>query len=105
MSLSRYVQQRYDCGDNVTWNSQRRLRYAMPKSLPSLSEREDLGMLCRGRRHRAPVYLPRESLETDINADAALNIDDKLRGRILRHLPFDKITSGDLSPMISTKRS
>ena len=31
MSLSRYIQRRYDCGDSVTWNSQRICRYARPK--------------------------------------------------------------------------
>ena len=53
MSLSRYVQQRYDCGDNDTWNSHRRLRYAMPRSLPSLNEHAGMIAICRSRRHRS----------------------------------------------------
>ena len=67
MSLSRYVQRRYDCGDNDTWNSQRRLRYTMPRSKPSLSE--------------LAVHLAIEKIETDINAEANLNIDDTINYR------------------------
>ena len=100
MSLSRYVQQRYDCGDNDTWNSQRRLRYDMPKSLPSLSERTGLVAICRGRRHRSisHVYLAREKIETDFNAEAVLNIDDTIDQRLLPGpCTDDKITSEKLS--------
>ena len=44
MSLSRYIQERYDCGNNDTWNSSRRLRYALPKSLVPQDGRA--GMIC-----------------------------------------------------------
>ena len=100
MSLNRYVQQRYDCGNNDTWNSSRRLRYAMPKSLSPQNGHAGMIAICRSRRHRSvcQVQLARETIDTGLVANADLNIEDDIdRRAILEPRTDDKITSVELS--------
>ena len=62
LSLSRYIQKRYDCGDGVTWNSQRILRYEKPRIEKKLYAK------AYSPSQRDPKGMPKVS--TDGNADA-----------------------------------
>ena len=99
MSLSRYIQERYDCGNNDTRNSSRRLRYALPKSLVPQNGRAGMIAICQHRdRSCLQAQLAREPIDADLDANATLNVEDNINlSAAFEPYTDDKITSVNLT--------
>ena len=99
MSLSRYIQERYDCGNNDTMDSSRRLRYAIPKSFVPQNGRAGMIAICQHRdRSCLQAKLARETIDADLDANATLNVEDNINlSAALDRYTDDKITSVNLT--------